>query len=163
MRLRRRRPARPGPLGAGEPVLAWCRSVDDVLIAGTRDALYLGEVRIAWEDVEAADWDRDTGLLRVSEVGSWGRLRPEYRLVIAEPGRLPELVRERVTASVVLQRHVPMQGRRGVRVVARRAPGGHQPIRWVFEYDEGIDPDDPDVAAAARAALSAAREEVGSS
>ena len=159
--MRLRRPARPAPLGAGEPVLAWCRSVDDVLIAGTREALYLGETRIAWEEVEAADWDRDTEVLRVSEVGSWGQPRPEHRHVIAEPGRLPELVRERVTASVVLQRHMPLRGRRGVRVVARRAPGGDRPIRWVFEYDEGIDPDDPAVAAAARATLAAARNEVG--
>lgn len=160
MRLRRR-PAPPVALASGEPVLAWCRSADDVVIAGTRDALHLGRVRIPWEEVEAADWDRDTGVLRVSEVGSWGQPRPEHSHLIAEPGRLPELVRERVTASVVLQRHVPLQGRRGVRVVARRAPRGDQPIRWVYQYDEGIDPDDPAVVAAARAALAAAREEIG--
>ena len=63
-------------------------------------------------------------MLRVSEVGAWGEPRPEHRFVIDEPGRLLELVRERVTASVVLQRHVPVDGRRGVRVIARRAPGG---------------------------------------
>ncbi|MGZ4456716.1 MAG: hypothetical protein ACXVWV_12115, partial [Nocardioides sp.] len=110
---------------------------------------------------EAADWDRDTSVLRVSEVGSWGAVRPEHALALDEPGLLLELVRERVTASVVLQRHVPLDGRRGLRVIARRAPRGDRPVRWVYEYDEGIDPDDPAVRRAAEEALAAARDEVG--
>lgn len=160
-------------MAPGEKVLAWAEtgSVADTstsgAVAGTRDALYLslvepGEtIRIPWERVEAADWDLDTSILRVSEVGSWGEVRPEHLLTIEEPGRLLELVRERVTASVVLQRHVALEGRRGVRVIARRAPRGDQPLQWVYEYDEGIDPDAPSVRAAAEEALAAARDEVG--
>jgi hypothetical protein len=34
---------------------------------------------------------------------------------------------------------------------------------WLFEYDEGVDPDDPAVRDAAQAALTAARDEVGDS
>jgi len=34
-------------------------------------------------------------------------------------------------------------------------------VRWLFEYDEGVDPDDPAVREAADAALAAARTEVG--
>jgi hypothetical protein len=113
-----------------------------------------------WEQVEAADWDRETSVLRITGVGSWGERRPEHAFTIDEPGRLLELVRERVTASVVLQRHVALQGRRGVRVIARRAPRGDQPLQWVFEYDEGVDPDDPFVQHAAAEALAAARGEV---
>ena len=71
-------------------------------------------------------------------------------------------MRERVTASVVLQRHVPLAGRRGLRVIARRAPRGNQPVAWFYEYDEGVDPADPAVRAAAEAALRDAREELGS-
>ncbi|PVG83546.1 hypothetical protein DDE18_09350 [Nocardioides gansuensis] len=136
-------------------------------MAGTRDALYLesaaggGTTRLPWERVEAADWDRDADLFRVAEVGSWGEERREHAFALTEPGRVLELVRERVTASVVLQRHVPVRGRRGLRVVARRAPRGDQPIAWFYEYDEGVDPDDPTVAAAARRALAAALDEVG--
>jgi hypothetical protein len=99
-------------------------------------------------------------VLRVTEVGTWGERRPQHRFTIEEPGRLLELVRERVTASVVLQRHVALQGRRGVRVIARRAPRGNQPLQWIYEYDEGIDPDDPFVRHAAAEALAAARDEV---
>jgi len=88
-------------------------------------------------------------------------VRPEHVLDVEEPGRLLELVRERVTASVVLQRHVPLEGRRGVRVIARRAPRGDRPVEWLYEYDEGIDPDDPAVRFEAERALAAARDELG--
>ena len=120
-----------------------------------------GTVRVPWEQVESADWDQDAEVLRVREVGSWGEPRPEYLLALADPGRLLELVRERVTASVLLQRHVAVEGSRGVRVIARRAPSGDRAVTWLFEYDEGIDPDDPLVVQAAESALSSARDDVG--
>ena len=94
-------------------------------------------------------------------VGSWGEQRPEHTFAIAEPGRLLELVRERVTASLVLQRDVPVTGRRGLRVIARRAPRGDRPLRWFYEYDAGVDPDDPRVRELAAQALAEARDEVG--
>jgi hypothetical protein len=164
VRLRRTRPAI--QVAAGERLLAWTEADSGTLVGGTRDALYvagapgLEHARIPWEQVEAADWDTESSVLRVTEVGSWGERRPEHRFTIDEPGRLLELVRERVTASVVLQRHVALQGRRGVRVIARRAPRGDQPLQWVYEYDEGIDPGDPFVQHAAAEALAAARDEV---
>ena len=114
-----------------------------------------------WEQVEAADWDRDTDTFRLSEVGTWGEQRPVHTATLADPGRLLELVRERVTASVVLQRHVTVSGRRGLRVIARRAPSGSGGVEWVYEYDEGVDPDDPAVREVARATLEAMRREVG--
>lgn len=150
----------------GERLLASAATPDGTVLAGTRDAFYLAvpgrEVRrTPWEEVEAARWDRDTDTFHLSEVGSWGQQRPSVKVHLEEPGRLLELVRERVTASVVLQRHVAVHGRRGLRVIARRAPSGERPVQWVYEYDEGIDPDDPEVRAAAEQALDAARLEVG--
>lgn len=156
----------------GERLLATAES-DGVHLGGTRDALYVvrpiaggafevvDTTRIPWEEVEAADWDLETSTLRVTEVGTWGEARPEHTFVIEEPGRLLELVRERVTASVVLQRHVAVNGRRGVRVIARRAPRGDRPVVWLYEYDEGVDPADPAVRVAAEEALAAAQADVG--
>jgi hypothetical protein len=148
-----------------EKVLASAAAADGTVLAGTRDAFYVasGEEtrRIPWEQVEAADWDRDTDTFRLSEVGSWGEQRPVHTAVLADPGRLLELVRERVTASVVLQRHVVVSARRGLRVIARRAPSGAGGVQWVYEYDEGVDPDDPAVRALAREALETMRHEVG--
>jgi len=159
VRLRRTPPV--VDVAAGERVLAHATTEAGV-VAGTRSALYLPDgVRIPWEQVEAADWDLDSETLRVSEVGSWGEPRPTHSVVLTDPGRLLELVRERVTASVVLQRHVPIRGRRGLRVIARRAPAGEREVSWLFEYDEGIDPEDPFVEHAAQEALAAARDELG--
>ncbi|RYP85924.1 hypothetical protein EKO23_11285 [Nocardioides guangzhouensis] len=131
------------------------------MAVGTRDALYVGDRRIPWETVERADWESDDSTLTVTEVGTWGERRPVHRLLVDEPGRFLPLVRERVTASVVLQRHVPVNGRRGVFVIARRAPRGDRPLSWVYEFEEGVDPDDPAVRAAAEEALAQARDEVG--
>jgi hypothetical protein len=149
----------------GEKVLAAATAADGTVLAGTRDAFYVaaaaGTRRVPWEQVEAAGWDRDTDTFRLSEVGSWGEQRPVHTAVLGEPGRLLELVHERVTASVVLQRHVRIARGRGLRVIARRAPSGAGGVHWVYEYDEGVDPDDPAVRTAAREALDLARRDVG--
>jgi hypothetical protein len=149
----------------GERVLASATASDGTVLAGTRDAFYVvrdGTTRrVAWEQVEAAGWDSDTDTFRLSEVGEWGEQRPVHTATLDEPGRLLELVHERVTASVVLQRHVSLGRRRGLRVIARRAPSGAGGVQWVYEYDEGVDPDDPEVRAAAREALELAQRDVG--
>ncbi|GAB2882697.1 hypothetical protein [Nocardioides pacificus] len=158
-------------LPAGEKALAWAATPDGRFVVGTRDAVYLpadsevapgqDAVRIPWEDVEGADWDADGSRLRVTEVGSWGTVRPDHRLELTDPALLLQLVRERVTASIVLQRRVSVEGRKGLAVIARRAPRGDRPMRWFFEYDEGVDPEDPAVAELATQALADARSEVG--
>ena len=159
MRFGARRP--PVEVADGEKVLAWTLTTGGEVLAGTREAIYLSGTRLAWEDVETADWDRDTELFRVVEVGRWGEPRIEHQVAISEPRRLLELVRERVTASVLLVRHVPIDGRRGLRVIARRPPSGHAGVSWVYEFDEGVDPDDPVVRQKAETALAEARADVG--
>jgi hypothetical protein len=152
--------------------LAAAEAVDGTWLVGTRAELVLiapaaggpgpVETHIPWERVEGADWNRDESRLRVTEVGRFGELRPAYLFSLKdeEPGALLQLVRERVTASVVLQRGQLVSGKRGLKVVGRRSPTGG-PIAWMHEYDDGIDPDDPAVAAAAEALLRRAREDVG--
>jgi hypothetical protein len=157
----RRQPEEVRRLGLGGRVLAAAVAQDGTPVAGTREALHIGESRIPWETVEKADWDSDTRTLVVSEVGTWGAPRPVHRVVVAEPGRLLELVRERVTASVVLQRYVTVRGRRGLAVIARRPPGSDEPLTWVYEFDEGVDPDDPEVRELAERTLAQARNDVG--
>ena len=57
-------------VAAGERVLAATTASDGTVLAGTRDAFYVvatGETRrVPWEQVEAADWDRDTDSFRLS-------------------------------------------------------------------------------------------------
>lgn len=148
-------------VGAGEKVLAWAPS-DEGPVAGTHDALYLpGGTRVPWQQVEAADWDLESATLTVREVGTWGQPRPTHAVRLEDPVRLLQLVRERVTSTVLLQRHVAVDGKRGVRIVARRAPSGPRELTWLLEYDAGIDPGDPLVELATQEALAAARAEVG--
>lgn len=156
-------------LSKGEKVLAATVTRDGTWLVGTRDALLVVAadpspepvVRIPWQLVERADWDRDAERLRVLEVGQFGAVRPSYDFEIEDPGLLLQLIRERVTASVVLQRRVLVNGKRGLFVVARRPPRGSGEITWAYEFDESVDPADPVVMAAAERGLRAAAEELG--
>ena len=65
-----------------------------------------------------------------------------------------------MTASVVLQRWVPVRGKKGLTVIGRRSPVGG-PVAWMHAYDAGLDPADPEVAAVADQALAQAQAEVG--
>ena len=153
-------------LPRGERLLAAARATDGTWLLGTRVALVLvrpqGQAqRLAWEDVAHADWDREQDRLRVVELAEFGVAPVVHELAIEDPGLVLDLVRERVTASVLLTRRVPVEPRRGLTVVARRAPGGRDPVTWSYELDSGLDPDDPLVRAAAEQGLRSAREELG--
>jgi hypothetical protein len=175
-RLFRRGPAVPSEVVAraglprGETVLAAGAARDGTWLVGTRTTLVIvpppssaGERAgaIPWERIESADWSSDDDRLRVTEVGEYGRPRPQHLFVLDDPGQLLQLVRERVTASLVLQRRIAVNGKKGLFVIGRRSPTGAGPIRWAFEFDAGVDPEDPEVRRLAEAGLRAAAEELG--
>jgi len=148
----------------GRP-LASAMSAEGRWLVGTRSALVLvdGEaVRVLpWETIERADWDPDSEQLRVQEIADFGQPVVATSFVLPDPGSLPTLVRERVTASIVVQHRVDLARRRGFTVVGRRAPGSDGPVTWAFEIDPGVDPDDPAVRTAADAALVEAQRSIG--
>jgi hypothetical protein len=160
-------------LPPGQRVLAQAVAEDGTWLLGTRDALVVvgpdASASVPWEQVETADWLRDEGRLRVTEVGEFGSPQPVHVFSLSEPGSLLPMVRERVTASVLLQRRVrvedaarPHGGRaRGLLVVARRAPRGGGGISWSYQLDPGLDPADPAVQRAAEEGVRAAQEELG--
>ena len=78
----------------------------------------------------------------------------------ADLGRLPEVVRERVTASIVIQHHVELVGERGARLLARRVPGTTD-LRWSVVFDAGLDPADPELRRRADEALAVLRTSLG--
>lgn len=157
-------------LERGEKVLAFAQEVASEdqpqrWLLGTRYALYVvtpGEepVRMPWEAVQAGDWDQEASTLTVSDVGEFGTARASYVFSLDNPVLLLQLVRERVTASVVLQRGYLVDGKKGFKVIGRRSPAGG-PIAWMHEYDAGIDPELPEVREAAAEALVRARADVG--
>ncbi|GAA0929714.1 hypothetical protein [Nonomuraea longicatena] len=137
----------------GERVLAFASSGEGYLVA-TNLALYLPDgVRVPYEEVDRASWD-ESGLKVALIAGA------EHRVPVTEPRRVPETLRERVNATIVVNKHVMLPGRGGVRLVARRRPGG-EVKEWTLVFDEGLDPDDPGVRAQAEQALEGLRRSMG--
>jgi hypothetical protein len=159
-------PAAVRSLVAGK-ALAAVEAQDGSWLVGTRNALHVVEpdrgehLTLRWEQVHRADWDLETSTLRVERVEDYGRPVTSYSFVLSEPGDLLPMVRERVTASVVLQRRVDLARRRGFTVIGRRSPTGRGEMTWAFEFDRGVDPDAPEVLESARTALREAQQSIG--
>lgn len=110
--------------------------------------------RLPWERVEQAVW-RD-GVLLVREIGG-GR----HVVRLTDPGSVPETVRERVTATVVVSTHVKLPSGGGVRITARRPARGNAEPRWSLVFDQGLDPKDPGLLAQAEQAMEGIRRQTG--
>ena len=148
----------------GERMLAWAASHGGNVIASNR-ALYLptgGDVstsnmsRLAWTSIDRAVWE-DPDLVVFARGDGSAR---QWRVTLTQPGRIPEVVRERVTASIVVSEYVELAEGAGVRIVGRRSDGDDV-IDWNVTFDPGLDPDDPDLRSAALAALADLRDSLG--
>ena len=132
--------------------LAWAPVGGDWVVATAEELLLPLREPLGWDEVVRAAWDDPVLELQLPE--------GPYRLVIERPGDIPQVVNERVKASVVVQHHVPLVGESGVRIVARRRPGGTD-VTWRVIFDPGLDPADPDLRARADAALAQLRGSLG--
>ncbi|MBP2702627.1 hypothetical protein JOL79_02290 [Microbispora sp. RL4-1S] len=141
-------------LETGERVISHAPAAGGGHIVATTQALYLPDgLRLPWHRMDKAVWDEEGVTLTMTD-------RAVHRALLPEPGSLPETIRERVTASIVASRHVPLDARGGVRLVARRIPG-HEAPRWEFVFDPGLDPADPGLRALAEQALEEVRRSLG--
>ncbi|WP_329520023.1 hypothetical protein [Spirillospora sp. NBC_01491] len=146
-------------LDRGERVLAHAPTRGGSFVVATTTALRLpsaegGFTSVPWERVDQASWK--DGWLHVQETSGG----PEHHVRLTEPGSVPETVRERVTATVVLTHHARLPGGGGVRIAGRRpAEGGG--VRWSFVFEAGLDPDDPGLRAHAEQILQDLRRQTG--
>lgn len=151
-------------LADGERSLAWAVGRDEEWYVGTDRALHLCDGarfrRVGWEQIERADWQSATAQLAIVEVAGWGETEVRSLISIVEPGQLLELLRERVTKSVVINVFAAVHGRRGLSVVGRRAPSGDGQVTWSYLLAEGLDPDDPVVRDVAARTLAEAEAEL---
>jgi hypothetical protein len=151
-------------LHPGERALAWANGPSGEWYVGTDLAIHLpaqhGYRRLGWEDVERAEWHHDSDKLAIVEVADWGEPERTTVVEVTEPGRLLELLRERVTKSVVCTVYSRVRGKAGLSVVGRRSPSGRGPTTWSYVLSVGLDPADPQVEEVAARALADARHEL---
>jgi hypothetical protein len=153
----------------GERVLAWMPVGESSLVA-TDTALVLPEddgrrrpagpeLRVPWDRVLRASWEPE--IVEVTAQPESGGRPVVHRVrILAEPGVLPEVVRERVTSSIVVQHHALLEGERGARFVARRVPNSTD-LRWSVVFDAGLDPADPELRSLADLVLGDLRASLG--
>jgi hypothetical protein len=146
-------------LARAERVLSAARLRDGGWVAATTLGLVGAGWRAPWSAATHAQWYDDADSLEVAWLDDAGQ-RQDRLLVLDEPGQLPETVHERVTATILLSRHVPVSDGRGVRVVARRQPGSDD-VEWQVVADSGVDADDPQYRAPIAIAMHAMSVELG--
>ena len=148
--------------GRSARVLAWApvvpRDGEEQFCVGSPAALSAGGAsgwgHVGWHQIEHGGWNAELHQL------AWVLLSGHRGAVQAEdPGRLPELFRERVEASIVVKRYVPLAGERGVVVSARRDLGAGGAITWHTRLTRGLSLSAPGVADAVDAALVETRAE----
>jgi hypothetical protein len=144
------------PTEPGERVLAAGRTPDGSWVVATDRALIDSGRRTPWTDVVHAQWYDEEQVLAVDLLPGG---EPSYQLTVADPGRVPETVHERVMASIVVSRRVPLPGG-GARLVVRRGDGSGETV-WQVVADEGVDLADPAVRDRVDAALADLQAELG--
>jgi hypothetical protein len=127
---------------SGERVLAWANGPSGLYIA-TDLAFHVPEPldpqRVAWHLIDRASW-RDP-FLDVGLHAQVGTPLLNWKLELSEPGRLPEVVRERVTASVITSLDVELVGGKA-RIAARRTETNA--TRWSVTPLDGANLADPE-------------------
>ncbi len=145
-----------------ERPLAWAVDQRGRWYVGTAAAFYLPDVddaaafrRLPWEQILRADWSSDDDVLTIVEADE-----NSLAIRLMRAARLLELVRERVTRSIVCSVSAAVRGDRSVTVAARRSPTGDGELVWTVAYSAGLDPDDPAVSVAVRRAREQALAEI---
>jgi hypothetical protein len=167
-----RRPAVPAAVAAAiapedhEKLLAW--AVEDgsgVTVVAGRHRLYAvtpgpdgPQLTLSrpWHLVDAGLWSGEDGSLRVT----WVDGERPARFVLTEPGALPETLRERVQASVVIVEAIELPNRRSARVVVRKDLATGELLSQAL-LGPGVRSTDPGVSEQVREGLARVREQVG--
>lgn len=141
-----------------ERILAWA-STGDGFCVGFPAMLSYGNAdgwtHVGWHEIESGGWNSETRRI------SWRTYEGKRGLVdLAEPARLPELFRERVAASLVVEKFISVEGKRGVTISGRRDLADRDaPITWHSTLTRGITWQTEGVQAVADRALDQVRTE----
>lgn len=138
-------------------VLAWAHISEGVCI-GTPSHLSYGNTthwsHVGWHEIERGGWNAETAKLRWTDYD-----HHQGFVELSDPARLPELFRERVAASIVLEKFVPVLAS-GVTIVGRRELGSPEaPIIWHTTLGRGLSWDTDGVQSAVDKALAQSQAE----
>ena len=147
-------------LTRADRILAWSPLVGGGAAVATVDGLRVLTPRGtpvvgSWVEVDHAAWDADSRTVAVW----WTGKRVATPLEVEDDSRLPEVIRERVQASVLLTGTVEVPGGRQVRVALRRSHDGTVSAQAL--PPPGVRLDDPGVAERVSAAVAELRAEAG--
>lgn len=150
-------------LAPRERVLSWGReAASGTTVVATNHALYAvdaaGESTLhrPWHEVDGGTWSAELASLTVTWVdGS----RPS-QWVLGATSLVPETLRERVQASVVLAQRIELGPRRTAKVALRQDLATGDLVEQVV-LGRGVRADDPELAARTDASLAYLREQVG--
>ncbi|MFN8076153.1 MAG: hypothetical protein U0Q15_12125 [Kineosporiaceae bacterium] len=144
----------------GERVLAWAplRGEGHVVATAARLLAEVDGRTLArpWSEVDHAEFENETEQLVVWWVDG-GRVATMLDLDGA--GRVPEVVHERVRASVLATTQISLGPRRYLSVALRRGPDGE--LTTQASPGPGVRLDDPEIAALVEAASRRLREDAG--
>jgi hypothetical protein len=148
-------------LAGGTRVLAWSPLMGGGVAAATVDGLHVltpqgRALHREWALVRQASWEAASGTLAVT----WISPRQLTPLELTAPGRFPDVVHERVRASLLLSQEVNVTGGGSVWVALRRSADGGVVTQVV--PTAGVRLDDGEIAEQVRRAQEALRDEVGS-
>lgn len=131
-------------------VLAWAATEDGVLVA-LPDRLALqgpdGWTVLPWHSVHGATWTDDGSAFTYATVDAPRRW---HRVAVTDPGRLPEVVRERVEQTFLVRQTVQLAPGRGAVVSGRRPADGSGEVTWHIAPGRGVNLADPHLAEVAR-------------
>lgn len=122
-------------------ILAWATTSTGFCIASPTTLSYGDEKdwkHVGWHEIEHGSWNAELSRLSWVLHAAPGEPSPRGSLELDEPGRLPELFRERILATIAVEKFVPLVGERGVTITARRDLGGSGTVSWHSTLTRGL-------------------------
>lgn len=127
------------------------------VVIATDRALYFATdhapMRLAWTNIARAGWEEPWLTIH-------GVTGEKITLYLEPAGQLPPVVRDRVTASVLIRERIPLDIGGHVVCVGRREPGSDQ-VLWRVEFDPETDSSATEIRASADRALAELRATLG--
>jgi hypothetical protein len=143
-------------------ILAWATTPAGFCIASPAALSYGNEdgwKHIGWHEIERGSWNAELRTLSWVRHAAPGQAAIRGSLELIEPGRMPELFRERISATIAVETFVPLAGERGVTITARRDLGSGGAVSWHGTLTRGLSWQTDGVARAVDQAMEQVRAE----